>query len=43
MGPILFVLCINDLPCSISFESDIFLFADDTKIFKEVHNVEGCE
>ena len=33
MGPILFVLYISDLPSSISSESDIFLFADDTKIF----------
>lgn len=43
MGPILFVLYINDLPSSISSESDIFLFADDTKIFKEINSIEDCE
>ena len=43
MGPILFVLYINELPSSISSQSDIFLFADDTKIFKEVYNIEDSE
>ena len=43
MRPILFVLYINDLPSSISSESVIFLYADGTKIYKEVHNVEDRE
>ena len=31
LGPILFVLYINDLSCNIL--SDVYMFADDTKIF----------
>ena len=38
IGPLLFVLYINDLPDNI--ESPIYLFADDTKIFKIINNNE---
>ena len=38
LGPILFVLYINDLPESVV--SFILLFADDTKIFKEINTIE---
>ena len=34
LGPILFVLYVNDLPDCTS--SDIYLFADDTKIFRSI-------
>ena len=34
LGPILFVIYINYMPDGLS--SEIFLFADDTKIFKEI-------
>ena len=37
LGPLLFVIYINDLPNDI--ESDIFLFADDTKIFTEINDI----
>ena len=37
LGPIIFVLYINDLPEVIN--SHILLFADDTKIYKEVNDV----
>jgi hypothetical protein len=32
--PVLFVIYINDLPECV--KSDIFLFADDTKFFREI-------
>ena len=38
LGPILFVLYINDLPNNIS--SDVFMFADDTKVFRIIERHE---
>ena len=40
LGPVLFVLYINDLPDSVL--CDILLFADDTKIFRPVRNKEDA-
>jgi hypothetical protein len=34
LGPILFVIYINDMPEMV--ESSTYLFADDTKIFREI-------
>ena len=34
LGPILFVIYINDLPNEI--KSDIYMFADDTKVFRTI-------
>ena len=34
LGPILFVIYINDLPNKI--KSDIYMFADDTKVFRTI-------
>jgi hypothetical protein len=42
LGPVLFVIYINTLPSTAEF-SKIFLFADDTKILKEVKEQEDCD
>ena len=38
LGPILFILYINDLPDIVKF--NIFLFADDTKLFHQIESKE---
>ena len=41
LGPILFILFINDLPCMIK-HSKCLIYADDVKIFKAVNYVGDC-
>ncbi len=41
LGPILFVLYVNDLPDYIT--SCIGIFADDTKIFRKIEDVGDCQ
>ena len=38
LGPVLFVMYRNDLPDMV--KSDVCLFADDTKIFRPIRNIE---
>ena len=41
LGPILFLLYVNDMPSGIG--SSIKVFADDTKIYRAVPSIEECE
>ena len=41
LGPILFAIYINDMPDGLS--SEIFLFADNTKIFKQRKHKRDCD
>ena len=40
LGPILFVLYINDMPEVIDKDSFLYLFADDTKVFRQIQSEE---
>ena len=42
LGPCLFVAFINSLPDSV-IGSDVFLFADDTKVFKSIFTESDCD
>ena len=42
LGPIFFIIYINTL-AEIVKESGVYLFADDTKVFKAIYNEENCK
>ena len=41
LGPVLFSLYVNDLPDAVT-SSHVAMFADDTKLFKEIHTTQDC-
>ena len=43
LGPLLFVLFINDIYANIDNDSNIALFADDTKIWRDINSESDCK
>ena len=41
LGPVLFLLYVNDLPNAVHYSIEIASFADDTKVFKQIDSFAG--
>ena len=43
LGPILFLVYVNDLPGSVLSELYIHMFADDIKLYRAIKSKEDCD
>ena len=43
LGPILFLVYVNDLPGSVLSNLYIHTFADDTKLYRTIKSKEDCD
>jgi len=43
LGPLLFLIYINDVILLCQAHSDIYVFADDAKLFRHILNVNDCD
>ncbi len=43
LGPLLFIIFINDLPDNVSYSTNSALYADDSKLYREVTSISDCQ
>ena len=43
LGPLLFVIFINDLPDNLSSSTNSSLYADDSKLYSKIRSVDNCQ
>ena len=43
LGPLLFLIFINDLPDNVSYGTNSALYADDSKLYREVTSIGDCQ
>ena len=42
LGPLLYITYVNDLPLCVHMVNPIYLFADDTKLYARVTDLDHC-